>query len=704
MIGRLSGAVTLCVLLLVAVPCWGATWYVDVEASGAADGTSWTDAFQTIQEAVDAAVGGDEIWVREGEYAPIQFTETKSLALYAGFPQRITNPNPDMENRNPSLYETTIDGEHVVDSSVQMRVPMGSTPPEYSVSLDGFTITGGGLIDDSGATDQPDVVKPGGGICILGIPEMTVSISNCQITSNVADTGGGIYAQDCHLQVVNSVISNNTADGGGGGVCTQFCPFVAITGCDVIGNHDQSLESAGGGFFDVVSTAVSVEDSSFVGNTSGGTGGGAIGFLQTLTSFIRNCVFASNSVTGDGGAVYLYWCPPYMPQFVNCTFTQNSAVGNGGALAAYLSTPVLINSILWSDSSGIADAEIFNYDDPSTSEIESYTYVRYSDVQGGYGGMEDDNIDTDPLLIDGYHLRADSPCWNAGANEVTDILTALMADYLGSHPETPVATLPETDFEGDDRVIEGTVDMGADECLQTVLDSDGDGISDADESLYGTNPHDPDTDDDGLNDGDEIVWGTDPLSADTDEDGLKDGKEVTECGTDPTLADTDGDGYSDGDEVKSKSDPLDPASVPRPPKGRYSLMVRCFIDLECDRWFNRRADRRLEGIPVTVTFANGTQVTKYTRRNGMVLFHGFGARGGVVVSVDWPDEWNGYTLVPCDNSRTVYELKKRHFRWYKFKFLQFRATVQDCDAWQEGKRGRQKQRLKHVKGPRCFQH
>jgi hypothetical protein len=74
-------------------------------------------------------------------------------------------------------------------------------------------------------------------------------------------------------------------------------------------------------------------------------------------------------------------------------------------------------------------------------------------------------------------------------------------------------------------------------------------------------PDDVDSDEDGLSDAQEVELGTDPANPDTDEDGLFDAAEVA-AGTDPTLYDSDGDGFGDNAEVANGTDPLDPASVP----------------------------------------------------------------------------------------------------------------------------------------------
>ncbi|MEM7412878.1 MAG: hypothetical protein AAF430_21780 [Myxococcota bacterium] len=72
-------------------------------------------------------------------------------------------------------------------------------------------------------------------------------------------------------------------------------------------------------------------------------------------------------------------------------------------------------------------------------------------------------------------------------------------------------------------------------------DTDGDGLTDADEATYGTNPNLADTDSDGLGDGFEVGRGMNPLSSDTDGDGASDLAEI-QAGTDPLVADNNGGG------------------------------------------------------------------------------------------------------------------------------------------------------------------
>ena len=58
-----------------------------------------------------------------------------------------------------------------------------------------------------------------------------------------------------------------------------------------------------------------------------------------------------------------------------------------------------------------------------------------------------------------------------------------------------------------------------------------------------------DTDFDGLTDAEEAFYGTNPLVTDSDSDGISDGDEVCEAGTDPDDPDSNGNGTIDGFEL-----------------------------------------------------------------------------------------------------------------------------------------------------------
>jgi hypothetical protein len=70
-----------------------------------------------------------------------------------------------------------------------------------------------------------------------------------------------------------------------------------------------------------------------------------------------------------------------------------------------------------------------------------------------------------------------------------------------------------------------------------------------------------DSDGDGLTNAEEIAAGTSVSKADTDSDGLGDREEVQVYGTDPRRADTDGDSYTDGVEVRGGYNPNGPGKI-----------------------------------------------------------------------------------------------------------------------------------------------
>jgi Bacterial TSP3 repeat len=148
-------------------------------------------------------------------------------------------------------------------------------------------------------------------------------------------------------------------------------------------------------------------------------------------------------------------------------------------------------------------------------------------------------------------------------NEGTDTATVVAAVVGSTVPpvEAPLATSPppppNTDLTETSPAAPTTV---AQTTTTTPMDSDGDGLSDVDETgTYGTDPNNPDSEGDHVMDGAEIlVHGTDPLDNDSDDDGLTDGDEVNITNSNPTDPDSDDDGLQDNDENPNGADPNNP--------------------------------------------------------------------------------------------------------------------------------------------------
>lgn len=75
-----------------------------------------------------------------------------------------------------------------------------------------------------------------------------------------------------------------------------------------------------------------------------------------------------------------------------------------------------------------------------------------------------------------------------------------------------------------------------------------------------------DSDGDGLTNAEELDAGTSVSKPDTDSDGLGDKEELQVYGTDPRRTDTDGDGFFDGQEVRSGYNPNGPGKILEVPK------------------------------------------------------------------------------------------------------------------------------------------
>jgi hypothetical protein len=113
------------------------TYFVDSQATGENDGSSWYDAFTTLNDACGASTDGDEIWCK---WCVLNLASTPTIpfgvSVYGGFPRHLRQTSGDKQNRP---YKTVIDGGGAY-RCVVMRT--GSL-------IDGFEIRNG--LDTGGA-------------------------------------------------------------------------------------------------------------------------------------------------------------------------------------------------------------------------------------------------------------------------------------------------------------------------------------------------------------------------------------------------------------------------------------------------------------------------------------------------------------------------------------------------------------------------
>lgn len=173
-------------------------------------------------------------------------------------------------------------------------------------------------------------------------------------------------------------------------------------------------------------------------------------------------------------------------------------------------------------------------------------------------------------------------------------------------------------------------------------DTDGDGVSDLEEQHYRTDPRNADTDDDELSDALELhAYYSDPTVQDSDGDGLTDGLEVIGFGTSPLFADTDGDGLPDDYEVVTANRNPRIADLPRPQIeiGAVDLLLDVRFETE-SRQGSSAVDAKSRAVTLQQEESTSTS-TSDSRTNEW--FFNAGATVGFEVSVGFEDPGTTYS-------------------------------------------------------------
>lgn len=271
------------------------------------------------------------------------------------------------------------------------------------------------------------------------------------IQNGYCGAGAGAYLC-CNSRFENCKFLNNSADGFGGGAYIISAYYdnatVKFTNCIFEGNHG----SLGGGLCDM--TGAQLLNCRFT-NNSAMTKGGAYYIYANKETKIVNSIFDRNTAN-LGGALY----NKGKITVINCDIVDNQVSDNGGGIYNETKYNKFYNSIFWGNTKNGAANQIYG-----TSTFKNCA------VQGGFAGtniidLSDDNDGADsgnyPRFVapeqGDYSIDRASVCVDAGDNSVTGVTGP---DYLGNQ-----------------RIVNGIIDLGAIECQYGLS------VADVDETAF----------------------------------------------------------------------------------------------------------------------------------------------------------------------------------------------------------------------------
>ncbi|MDX2201008.1 MAG: hypothetical protein SF069_18790 [Phycisphaerae bacterium] len=423
-------------------------YHVAADATGANDGSSWTDAFTNLQDAISAAANSgvaERIWVKAGTYRPTlrsapadprsaRFLLKSGVAIYGGF----NGTETSLEERDPATFVTTLSGDLAgndlpgfVNRADNTYHVLAATDVADAI-VDGFVIAGG-------HANGPAAEHMRGGGMLL--QDAHPFIEGCVFRANFARFGGAV-ASDNRAHIVRCTFSRNRATQSGGALFleTQFAK-PTVTNCRFFENRS---DMAGG--------AISVVGAS---------------------ARIANSIFGGNIASTDGGAILTTGMSE--PVISNCTLFANTATSRGGGIRMLQSEVHLMNSIVWGNSDAGGNDESGQIDRDPAATLD----MRHCTVQGLTGGLGGTaNSAADPLFVDAngadnvsgnaddnLALGGASPAINTGGN------TLILRDRPDLDKDGELLEELPLDLAEQDRFV-GTIDRGALERQPTFVIGD----------------------------------------------------------------------------------------------------------------------------------------------------------------------------------------------------------------------------------------
>jgi len=468
-----------CLFFLVAASTvFGQVIYVDSDAVGNNDGSSWSNAYKYLQDALADANSSPkpvEIRVAQGVYKPdansadpngsgdryAAFELINGVAIkggYAGFGE------PDPNSRNVDVYGTILSGDlnaddepNFVNNAENSYNVIYISRSEGSAFIDGFTITSGN------ANGSNPFTSGGGGLFNYGGGRLLMT--NCTLRNNYALYGGGVsirYGKEEQTKIISCLFSQNKAHYGGGAL-ELYNSSPTIVDCRFIQNS-----GAGGGAIYCYNFIAWPEEkycnpkiinSEFIDNKSTDYGG-AIYFRGECQSILTNCAFRKNSAGHDGGAIYeIPFFQNCYTTLLNCTVAGNTANDKGGGVVGYgWSQFSLTNCILWGnkDVSGINERSQIQIVEGFIEDVS----IKFSCIQDDnpndtyipFGGLPNHNTDDNPNFVRVLNNGGDG--WDVGKNDNFDNVRLSFKSPCVDTGDNTSVPLDATDIDNDANITE----------------------------------------------------------------------------------------------------------------------------------------------------------------------------------------------------------------------------------------------------------
>ncbi len=324
-------------------------YFVNFNATGLNNGSSWANAFLSLNSALQLAQNGDEIWVAKGVYQPTINTDRSAsfqvpcgTHLFGGFAGNETSVSQRDFLVNVSILDGNIGDDAIATDNVYHLVYAENC--DSITLIDGFTIANGyanGIGKDG----------MGGGILFNTdntLVETTPVIQNCVIQNNYAVRGGGFSSLgDLYglpgIKIKNTRFFRNKSQLDGGAIHSNgqinSNQQIALQGCvfsecrSFFGSGGAvGLETFGGNF--LLEACIFEKDSTKIGLVGGGLN--IILAESNSTINIKNCQFRNCFSAGGGGLFvedYGYQNSKYfLFNVYNTTFDDNRSYNTGGAV------------------------------------------------------------------------------------------------------------------------------------------------------------------------------------------------------------------------------------------------------------------------------------------------------------------------------------------------------------------------------------